>query len=1645
MIIKKMKNNIIVKIAIAMAVFIAIIIGLNQINVFAATRTLTLTLNGDEEIHLWIGTEYQELGATAYDTVDGDLTDSIIVDASSIDKDVEGLYTVTYSITNSSSMTETKTRKVYVQDSNFQQHTRFIKRNTTSTIYDTGNNASYSDSSNTINKVIKTRDNCYFAIGNMKGSTEYSNSICVYIAKYDSSFNLLWHKQLPTISSYNYGLDVEEDGKGNFLLSCLHTGNGTNSYIHIVDANGNLLLSKYIDSSTYCNIEKKNDSEYYLFGASHTGYFSFSLEYSGSTPSITNFQQIIVTTPLYAGNPSNYCRSRGIYFNGRVYYMTSDNSPSSYVSYYDLSTGAFVSSSYSVNNGNFCIYDNKVYCFTYDSQLVILDLDLNLIKSKPIGENCQGSAFTVNDNYIVFLSSTYNNTLRYYSRKTLEFVSSSVLDTQLIYSYGLIAENDYTYVFGVILDAYYYVYFSRITSTVNINYENSIFNAYTNNDYSNGVNIDGLFTNYYITKIDKGNVNNQLCGNYELCYYYKIYFGDIPQTWICKRNITLEPKTSIAEGAVYGGSKIIDVEGGTIEVNGISYLKGDTYSEPGTAIMKIYGKDDYVKSINFYIDLNVSGVDNNGEYDESVTPIISGGTCTLNGEPYQSGQMIVGPGYYQLVINGNETQSIINFTINPILNVEDGGEYNYSLIPAISSATMTLDDNVYISNTLINTPGEHVLKINGVNDYYKEISFTIVSGANVEDDAKYELSKEIYFVGDSAKLNGESITNGYNITKIGNYQLVINSGTDICTYNFTVEPKVTGIEENGSYDANASINVEGNFENATINGTISSELKNTGTLDLDVIGNNILSINGVNGFSKKYNFTINPVVTGFVEGKSYTGEVSYSIEGTYSKILLNDVEVETITSVNNVGLNVLKIIGVNDYEKSCMFRIIKDVPNIENDGVYNGSITPVLYDQTLIYKLNGNNYTINTPIKTIGNNLLTISNGDDYYREINFVIEPVFNNQTEEEKYDFIPSFTGDADYYLNGVLVDNINTTIIDIVGYNKIHVVGLNGYTKDYEITIKESYSGIQKDATANSFNIKNNSKCELYIDDVLIGNEINYSIIGNHKFTIKGLNNYSKSFDFTVIANFNIDSQYEEKFEPLEFEECIVRIDGINYVSGANFIKIGNHTLTVYGAGNYTKNYNFTIVPKVYGENSTGIYDELITFELLDDSAVMKIDDISYTSNSDYNKIGNHKLSILGSNNYVYEHEFTIKEKVVSFEENGNYENSVIIGVDNYCNKITLDGTTISNGYNCNTIGTHEIKIYGTNNYVNTYTVSVYPSIVGVEEGKTYTSTVSWTIGGKGTCVLDGNNVAMNSSTNKVGKHILEIKSNFDYSKTIEFYILPDIIGIVDGSEYISSVTFTIDNCELWLNGKKLSTNSSTLSTIGNHTLVIIGTNDYSKQIQFTIKEASLGFTNGATYDSLVLVGLDNTTSYLDGNKVTSNTKVTKPGLHKLQVTGVGGYSKNYQFTINANPSFNSNIINCADCTIMLNGTSVTNQTPISTIGKNEITIIGTNGYEKTYYVDIASNCDISNNTTYENRVLVKKLNARMFIDGDEIFEDTYVEENGSHKLVIVGVGGYEEVIDFKVQNNNITYSIVFTSVVLVFITFFVVLIIRRRRVI
>ncbi|MBQ8892518.1 MAG: polysaccharide deacetylase family protein [Bacilli bacterium] len=85
-----------------------------EVNALEFTSDPVITLKGNSNMYLTVGSTYTESGASATDVCDGDISDKIVI-SGSVNTSAAGTYTVTYSVENSEGKKTETTRKVVVQ------------------------------------------------------------------------------------------------------------------------------------------------------------------------------------------------------------------------------------------------------------------------------------------------------------------------------------------------------------------------------------------------------------------------------------------------------------------------------------------------------------------------------------------------------------------------------------------------------------------------------------------------------------------------------------------------------------------------------------------------------------------------------------------------------------------------------------------------------------------------------------------------------------------------------------------------------------------------------------------------------------------------------------------------------------------------------------------------------------------------------------------------------------------------------------------------------------------------------------------------------------------------------------------------------------------------------------------------------------------------------------------------------------------------------------------------------------------------------------------------------------------------------------------------------------------------------------------
>ena len=553
-----------------------------------------------------------------------------------------------------------------------------------------------------------------------------------------------------------------------------------------------------------------------------------------------------------------------------------------------------------------------------------------------------------------------------------------------------------------------------------------------------------------------------------------------------------------------------------------------------------------------------------------------------------------------------------------------------------------------------------------------------------------------------------------------------------------------------------------------------------------------------------------------------------------------------------------------------------------------------------------------------------------------------------------------------------------------------------------------------------------------------------MGNHTLQITGVNGYEQILVFTLKEDSSTFSteQYSGAFK-LSFNNnnFEILINGENYSNNTNYYKIGHHELTVKGSNGYTSTYTITVTPVLNGVEDKGEYNEKVT--ITTNNGKIYIDGVLYSAGTAYKKVGNHTLTMTGTDGYEFSLTFTITPKVSGITEGGSYNNTASWIIPSDCTA-KLDGVSVNVNSSTAKIGNHTIEISGVNGYQTTISFTVTET-VNITDGEEYNKVIIIDIPDC-SAFLNDSEITDLYELNTPGSYTLTVLGTNGYTSEYKFTVISVLSGVINGQNYDGSVTANTSIGQWYLDDQPYV--SGTLITeIGHHTLKVSGP-EYEQICSFAITVDVSAYANNLKTYNYTDTDLE---LYINGEKYTAGAKFNQVGNHTVEYRGANGYVSSADFTIeytyNGNSDYkykDSAVIDIPNATLYVNGTQIENLTEINSIGNNIITIKGANGYEKTVEIFIAPTLTIENGEVRSEKFEIKKLNAIMYLDGVAISEDTIVDTHGTHTLKIEGANGYVQEITFTFDNPNNDYVIMISVLVGLAAAAFVVMIILRKKV-
>lgn len=1190
-----------------------------------------IQLNGSEFIYLEKGTEYHEYGAIAIDVEDGNLSENIEIDSSSLNIHQTGIYSIKYTVKDSDMNVVLKERFVQVFDQIYEEKNISIDDTNIVGIFpiddenyivfshaynlgivtfidklgniDETKNFLLSDNEGDliqIIKIIETKDNNYFILGRNEAE---NSSLLIIIDKNGEVLSQASFENLDVV------FDVTEYQVNNFILT-----DGTKLF--------------YFEGTNYqdaINIETTIDN---LDSLSNGSIVTYSNDTDKAYINITDFEEKILAEVnlidmfiqdnkiILVGNITNsnlgciyIMNQEGIIITSKTYddSFKDVNLVSNYLMVVFENNGISTIEISSLNIfSSYHLSDYQMYktlSISNKGQIVLGGLNnITLLTPNIIFHEFDNLVVSFNESFDI--DTDYNITdfegelLEYHINSVEEVLDTSIVGThELIYNITVVSHDGPRDL--------------RLTRTVIV-----LPNIIEGQIYNEPKIIDIGNLNAKLNNNEYHNEEITEAGNYELII-----------NEVATINFRIEPDYNIEHGGIYKQGKVLVKSGVTAKylVDGENYTPGNPYMNIGNHTLTVMSDNGYYMEIDFTITENIDLV-NNQEFDYKAVIEIIGAELEIDGSVYVSGTEIYEVGNHELkIIGSNGYESTYIFTINErVSHLENNGIYTGSVTPLIPNTTLELDGNPYISGTKITEIGNHILTVKGSNGYIKEYHFTIdFETPGLEDGGIYDNFIEPIIIGGTATLNGEEYISGTKITEIGNHSLVI-----IGENNYQKEIRFT-IRSNfpeKTYTTSVSPNI--NAELMILNGSVyNNEV-------IDSVGKYELSIMGRGGFKQTITFEIVPNYGVKNEG-SYEEEVIPIISGVNAIYEIDGKPYIPGEKITSVGHHTLTVIGNNGYEVCISFTVIEKA-NILNNSPHFKSVTIDIPNAELF--LNGESYTNKTEIKIVGNHILEIIGTNGYKKTINFVITPEVNiKQNGEYDSGLVISASNVEGIYLNNEIYLDEEITL---AGNYELTIYGINDYSVSYNFIIKEKLIDIKPNGV-----YLGSVKPSIENGEILINGKIHqsgeiFTEIGIHELTIIGINDYQKTYTFTIepIIEGVEDGKIYEGSVSINIENAQIKLNGEVIPNNTIISEVGNNTITIYGHGGFEKTITFIITPIIEGVKDGKTYYNSIKINI--PNVKLLIDGKEYKNGTEYNKIGKHTLTIVGANDYYQEIHFTLK---------------------------------------------------------------------------------------------------------------------------------------------------------------------------------------------------------------------------------------------------------------------------------------------------------------------------------------------------------------------------------------------------------------------
>lgn len=199
------------------------------------------------------------------------------------------------------------------------------------------------------------------------------------------------------------------------------------------------------------------------------------------------------------------------------------------------------------------------------------------------------------------------------------------------------------------------------------------------------------------------------------------------------------------------------------------------------------------KIVSIARDPIIIGVANGGIYSGSVNIGFNRGNATLDYEPFEDGEAVVGNGPHILTVTDGETEKSIRFRLDYDPLTVEFKEFSAFSYFEFERGSALLNGFPYFSGMRITASGrQHFILTDGEERIEREVflGYTLPTVFGIENGGVYNTPVSVKIIGNgSAELNGELISNEFSLFQSGSYVLTVYSenGAMSADYAFDID------------------------------------------------------------------------------------------------------------------------------------------------------------------------------------------------------------------------------------------------------------------------------------------------------------------------------------------------------------------------------------------------------------------------------------------------------------------------------------------------------------------------------------------------------------------------------------------------------------------------------------------------------------------------------------------------------------------------------------------------------------------------------------------------------------------------------------------------------------------------------------------